>query len=338
MVMKSVLLPTICLILLCLSQTAEASPPDEYMAKPNCRNRCGNVSIPFPFGMGRSCYMNEWYSVNCSKNTSSGAEKPFLNHTKLNLELLNVSIRLQTVTINSPIAIASYDQRRGVSNINSVQKSIDLKGSPFLFSRLDNILVVLGCGHAELREGENIRAGCSSTNCGHSYYNSTVQGCYGISCCQTTIPSTDDYYLTSYSVDLSSSSTPDDEENSAGGSNSTTYAFLVDRNWFSRKFTRPDDVRGVKYYAPLSLFWIIKEGDDTTSNCNHTSYYSSLSGSYLHSSCGCEDPILEGNPYLSDGCHGTDFFLDQVGIRVTGIHYFKLIQIKNSKYSIISIY
>ena len=74
--------------------------------------------------------MNEWYSVNCNTiNTSSGAEKAFLNHTKLNqLELLNVSIELQTVTINSPIAIASYDQRQG----SSVQKSIDLAGSPFL--------------------------------------------------------------------------------------------------------------------------------------------------------------------------------------------------------------
>ena len=68
--------------------------------------------------------------VNCNTiNSSSGAEKAFLNHTKLNqLELLNVSIKLQTVTINSPIAIASYDQRQD----SSVQKSIDLSGSLFL--------------------------------------------------------------------------------------------------------------------------------------------------------------------------------------------------------------
>ena len=67
--------------------------------------------------------MNEWYSVNCiTINTSSGAEKPFLNHTKLNLELLNVSIELQTVTINSPIAIASYDQQRGDEEQFSAEK------------------------------------------------------------------------------------------------------------------------------------------------------------------------------------------------------------------------
>ena len=304
--MNSVLLPTICLILLCLTQTAEASPLDEYMVKPNYRYRCGNVSIPFPFGMGPSCYMNEWYSVNCiTINTSFGAEKAFLNHTKLNLELLNVSIELQTVTINSPIAIAFYDQRRGVRN-NSVQKSIDLAGSPFLFSRIDNLFVVLGCGHANLMEGEKIWAGCTSISCSRNY--STVQGCYGISCCQTTIPSIDDYYLTSYSVDFSS--TPDGEGNSTNGSNSSAYAFLVDRDWFSGNFTLPDDVPGVQYYAPLSMFWIIKEGDNSSYRCNYTSYKSSISGSYVHSPCDC-NARYEGNPYLPDGCHGTLFFLDR---------------------------
>ena len=314
MVMKSVLLPTIYLIL-CLSQTSEASPPDDYMVKPNCRYRCGNVSIPFPFGMGRSCYMNEWYSVNCiTINTSSGAVKAFLNHTKLNqLELLNVSIELQTVTINSPIAIASYDQRQG----SSVQKSIDLAGSPFLFSRLDNIFVVLGCGHAKLMDGEKIWAGCTSISCSRNY--STVQGCYGISCCQTTIPCIDDYYLTSYSVNLSSTSDVG-EENGTGGSNySSTHAFLVDKDWFSRNFALPDDVPGVQYYAPLSLFWIIKEGDNSTDNCNYTSYYSSMSGSYVHSRCGC-DVREEGNPYLPDGCHGTLFFHNRSGCNLSYCH------------------
>ena len=64
-----------------------------------------------------------------------------------------------------------------------------------------------------------MRAACTSISCIRNY--STVQGCYGISCCQTTIPSIDDYYLTSYSVDFSS--TPDGEGNSTGGSNSSSF-------------------------------------------------------------------------------------------------------------------
>ena len=310
MITKSVLLLTICLFL-CLCVTAEAAspPPDAYMVKPNCRYRCGGVVIPFPFGIGESCYLNEWYSVICSSTSNNisspgGAERAFLNHTKLNLELLNVSTQYQTVTVNSPIA--SYNQREGL--IGNSSKSVDLEGSPFLFSRLDNIFVVLGCGHGKLMDdNKKIRAGCTSVNCSRGYY--TGQGCYGINCCQATIPAIDNYYLNSYSVNLSFTFTPDDDEGSTDSdSNSTTHAFLVDRYWFSGNFSRPDDVEGVKYYAPLALFWIIKEGDSASSICNHTAGYSPRIGSYLRYGCSC--PVrYEGNPYLSDGCHGTHFFL-----------------------------
>ncbi|XP_010663521.1 wall-associated receptor kinase-like 1 isoform X2 [Vitis vinifera] len=285
MVMKLVLLLIICLLCLCLCLTAEASTPLEYLVKPNCQSQCGNVVIPFPFGIGESCYLNEWYSVNCSN--TSGAAKPFLNPTKLNLELLNVSLEYQTVTVYSPIA--SYDQQKGSSEL---QTSINLDQSPFLFSTLDNIFVVLGCGHAKLMEHEKIWAGCTSINCSDSFPD---QGCYGINCCQTTIPTIDSYYLSTYSVKF----TLDDEGNNHSTS---THAFLVDRDWFSRNFTELEDV-SVKY-AALSLLWMIKEGDNADSSCNGSNYYSLSIGSYVRSSCGCP-PRYEGNPYLHDGCdHG----------------------------------
>ncbi|KAJ9677118.1 hypothetical protein PVL29_022225 [Vitis rotundifolia] len=284
MIMKLVLL----LIISFLCLTAEASPPLEYLVKPNCQSQCGNVVIPFPFGIGESCYLNEWYSVKCSDISSGGATaKPFLNHTKLNLELLNVSLKHQTVTVYSPIA--SYDQQGGGS---TSQPSINLDQSPFVFSSLDNIFMVLGCGHAQLMDHENIWAGCTSI-CNHSY---TAQRCYGINCCQTTIPSTDSYYLNNYRVSFA----PDGERNN--DSTSTTHAFLVDRNWVSRNFTKPEDVAGVNY-APLSLFWMIKEGDNASSDCKGTiAYYSSMIGSYVRYPCDCQ-VRQEGNPYLSGGCH-----------------------------------
>ncbi|KAL6319221.1 hypothetical protein AAG906_013895 [Vitis piasezkii] len=235
---------------LCLTAKA-SSPPDEYMVKPNCRYRCGNVTIPFPFGIGDSCYLNVWYSVNCSVNMSSGAEKPFLNHTKLNLELLN-------------------------GGSNTSQPSIDLDKSPFLFSRMDNIFMVLGCGHAHLMEHGKIWAGCTSINCSDSFPD---QGCYGINCCQTTIPSTKSYYLNNYNVSFNLLN------NITRNQNTSTHALLVDSDWFSG-FTKPADVIAVGY-APLSLFI----------------YYSRQVGGYIRYSCYCERWNYEGNPYLIDGCH-----------------------------------
>ncbi|KAL6318866.1 hypothetical protein AAG906_001339 [Vitis piasezkii] len=267
---------------LCLTAKA-SSPPDEYMVKPNCRYRCGNVTIPFPFGIGDSCYLNVWYSVNCSINMSSGAEKPFLNHTKLNLELLNVSLEHRTVEVNSPIA--SYDQRQGESNTS--QPSIDLDKSPFLFSRLDNIFVVLGCGQAKLMDHENVWADCTSI-CNNSY---PAQGRNGFNFCQTPIPSTDSYYLNNYRVGF----TRGCEGNNY--SNSTTHAFLVDR-----------------HCEVCSVIIVVedKSGDNASSDCNRIAYYNPMMGLYVHYSCSC--PLRhEGNPYLHKGCdHGMHFFLDRL--------------------------
>ena len=287
MITKLVLLFTICLFL-CLCQTAEASPPDVYMAKPNCPYRCGNIVIPYPFGIGKGCYMNEWYSINCC-HTSSGDEKPFLNHTKLNLEVLNISLDHQTVTVNSPIA--SNDQRQGRSS--SLQKCIDLDGSPFRFSRFDNIFMVLGCGHAHLEENGEILAGCTSV-CQEDY---TPQRCHGINCCQTTIPLAESFFLDYYNVSFQLVNITGEKPNS-------THTFLVDRDWFSSNRTKLEDVVGVGI-APLSLLWMLNKSAVVNPDCDDLIVYSVGLGAYNRFSCSCERWNYEGNPFLIGGCHGT---------------------------------
>ncbi|KAF2301573.1 hypothetical protein GH714_026698 [Hevea brasiliensis] len=59
------------LALLLTIELAIAAPP---MSKLKCKDHCGNISIPYPFGMGnKDCYFNEWaivrspiISSNCS--------------------------------------------------------------------------------------------------------------------------------------------------------------------------------------------------------------------------------------------------------------------------------
>ncbi|GJT04232.1 wall-associated receptor kinase-like protein 1 [Tanacetum coccineum] len=114
---------------------------------------CGEVMIPYPFGIGSNCPLNEWYTVDCNSS------KPYLSAFN-NLEILNVSLEQQTVTLNSTI----------ISNCqNSIRYSYDipsfnLSGSPFVFSKYYNIFVVKGCGNAVISEDGNVLAGCS-TNC-----------------------------------------------------------------------------------------------------------------------------------------------------------------------------
>nr|TKS03576.1 hypothetical protein D5086_0000155730 [Populus alba] len=67
-------------ILLIWSIKASARSPS--LAKPNCRAFCGEIIIPFPFGIGPGCYSHKWLEIVC--NGTFSPPKSFAE--SLNLE------------------------------------------------------------------------------------------------------------------------------------------------------------------------------------------------------------------------------------------------------------
>ncbi|KAD7478354.1 hypothetical protein E3N88_01490 [Mikania micrantha] len=136
-------------------------------AKTGCNDTCGNnVTIPYPFGIGAGCAINQWYTIDCNNST------PYL--TALNhLEVLAVNLEDQTITVNTPTV--SYCQNPAQNSSQTI--SIDLGTTPFL-------TVITGC----------------STSCLNNDTSTVSErnNCLGISCCQTTIP----HYLKSYSMNV----------------------------------------------------------------------------------------------------------------------------------------
>ncbi|KAL8459666.1 hypothetical protein ACS0TY_036961 [Phlomoides rotata] len=51
------------IILVSPSSLAAITPPNVSIAKPNCPDRCGDVSIPFPFGTSQDCYLSNQFSI-----------------------------------------------------------------------------------------------------------------------------------------------------------------------------------------------------------------------------------------------------------------------------------
>ncbi|KAK1410804.1 hypothetical protein QVD17_37344 [Tagetes erecta] len=265
------------LIFVSLTSTSIA----QNYTKFGCNDTCGNnVRIPYPFGIGSDCSINEWYNVEC---TSS---KPYLS--ALNYEVLGVNLEEQIVTVNTPTIISGC--QNPVQKNNNRTMSMDLGDSPFLFSKSHNKFVFEGCGNAFIIEDGSVVTGCSTSCLNETVSERNDKSCYGISCCQATIP----YYLKSYSMNLTR----------LGDGGGCGYAFLVNEDSFvNRSFF----VAANNASVPVSLMWTLTSSD--TRYCCEVGAFQprivelKMGNDTLVKSQKCSlYTNYEGNPYLYNGC------------------------------------
>nr|CAD1843877.1 unnamed protein product [Ananas comosus var. bracteatus] len=106
------------------------------VALPGCRQRCGDVEIPYPFGIGRACSM-EGFTLNCT--CSNGTYRPFAN----NVEFLSISLSSGLARIANNVSSQCYNATNG--NVTYDDWWMDLTATPYLFSSTLNKLTTIGC-------------------------------------------------------------------------------------------------------------------------------------------------------------------------------------------------
>lgn len=266
------------------------------MAKNGCSDKCGNITIPYPFGIGSACSANSSFIITCNNSV------PILS--SINVEVANISLNRGFMSVKQPISPISCSSEQ-----KTLSLGIYLRGSPFYISDVYNSLVVLGCQNVVW-----LRANATSTIGGCMAIcdtNSTDTSCNGVNCCKTSIPRGRQELNVTYKSVVA-----------FGSNGSCGYTFLADHKWFLQGYkthkrlhynlSNPFDIEFK--YANLTLEWKLSNhifSRFATSQCFYR--VASLSGQSYYNvydepslrECSCREGF-EGNPYLPEGCYDID--------------------------------
>ncbi|KAL8495049.1 hypothetical protein ACS0TY_019271 [Phlomoides rotata] len=273
------------------------------LSKQGCPEKCGNVTIPYPFSIDSKCSYNSSFTVDCRQNATN-PPKPYLSSIG-DLEVVKVSLYSKTVTVMQ--AVFPLKCSSNGTSMHLLGKS--LVGSPYT---LYSTLVVVGC-KTEVRLID-LRTNSSSQGC-RPICGSPTYGCNGINCCQisttTTVPRQE--------LVISYKTYDDGDERGCGG-----YAFLADPYWVRDDKYRSNFISFQNHsnpldmplqYVPMTLEWDLTGISPLTrigNTCynNTYSFFDTLDNDtrYLIKTTQCDCLYgFEGNPYLpGGGCQEID--------------------------------
>ncbi|CAL4982989.1 unnamed protein product [Urochloa decumbens] len=282
------------LLLTPLVATAGAADPS------NCTRSCGDIAIPYPFGVEPGCYHAAGFNLTCNNDH----KKLFLGDGTV--QVLEILVPDNRVRINSRRVVLDFYGGRNAT-ANGTWGSGLPKGGPYMLSQsAENSLVVVGCGvRVDLRAVEqdyllsSCTAVCPIVFIGSEYSLDRGQAgkCSGIGCCYSNIAMGSSVY------------------------NLRVSQYVNQRYELSNSVYITDDVFNISQdmldrnpeALPAMLDWTISNSICTTDVAPECRSANSVcidhpSRGYV---CSCSDGY-QGNPYIVGGCQDIDECKSQI--------------------------
>ncbi|KAL5729320.1 hypothetical protein ACHQM5_002291 [Ranunculus cassubicifolius] len=258
--------------------------------KSGCQTKCGNVSIPYPFGIGRNCSIDDWADITC--NTTFDPPKPFILS---GLEVVQIS--QSEVRIKNIISSICFSQSGAL--IQRETARVNLSGTPYTFSSTKNKIKAIGCDNLLRVELNSNNYGIMCTTFCNQREDVILDSCSGRGCCDMPIPRG----LKAFATGL------------VAFQNHTTVwsfdpcgaAFLGEDSMNNFKISDLSDLTLVRQIPTVLNFAVgnetcrdaRKNGATYACKGNHSFCYDSVDGSgYL---CSCNIGY-QGNPYVENSC------------------------------------
>ncbi|KQK12226.1 hypothetical protein BRADI_1g02290v3 [Brachypodium distachyon] len=277
---------------------------------PGCPNKCGDVLIPYPFGIGEHCAatsLSSYFNLIC--NSTINPPRPMVGDNDTEVEIADISLEHGEMRVLSPVNHICFTSN---TTFTKFVGGYELEPTPFLPSPSRNRFTVIGCNTLGLIGGfkgasSQYVAGCYSFCDG---VNNTSDGapCAGMGCCEAAIPAN----LTSYGVMFEMN------QSKVWGFNPCFYAMVAEVGWYN---FRQQDLFGILGFindraqrgAPIVADWAIRNGSCPEKGKDRPNDYACVSvNSYCIAAnngpgylCQCSKGY-EGNPYLLNGCQDID--------------------------------